>query len=229
MEGFSRSFLQSCPNFPWFRTCGHVLACTHDGLRICPISLHNLRNCASLVPSRNDALRQNGIGLVRPLVPDHCKPLKRIMACAVFCFNNFVSSADNSCTMIPHFQHKTFLIIVSVARIALSRCAKNVSRHVVSRHGKKEVTNPTRKNVITAAMWRRCVFLFSWKISSWLSFSTTENGRRTVTSSPPRVFAHDANRVFANTLQTCENLFLTSFSVPCCSPVPCHSDPYLAL
>ena len=54
--GFSGVHLRLGPNFPRFRTCGHLLACTHGSLRLFSIFMHNLRTC-SFVPFGSDALR----------------------------------------------------------------------------------------------------------------------------------------------------------------------------
>ena len=76
--GFSEVHLRLCPDCPWFLTCGCFLACTYDSLRLYSTYLHNLRIFSSVL-FRNDASR---LGVLYLLIC-HCKPLKRIITCAI--------------------------------------------------------------------------------------------------------------------------------------------------
>ena len=59
--GSSEVHLRCCPNFPWFRTCDCFLhALTTIVCIFNSTYMHNPRNY-SFVPSRNDALRHNGL------------------------------------------------------------------------------------------------------------------------------------------------------------------------
>ena len=67
----SEIHLRLGPNFPWFRTCGCFLACTHGSLRLFSISLHNLRITSSVLVE-DDALRfDNRRDPARPASANH--------------------------------------------------------------------------------------------------------------------------------------------------------------
>ena len=98
-----------------------------------PIYQHNPRSVYS-VPSGNDALRFYDMAcvaevLVRPLVPTrHCKPLKRIITCAVVSFN-VVVSADSTSRITPHVQKDFFFalcLLQTVHRIISSMTMSSV-------------------------------------------------------------------------------------------------------